>query len=96
MKVVPENMVAAQAVKDATMAHFIARHAAPGRLFLHFNGVFHSQRRGGLCWFLERSDPRLRVVTVSSVAGDPSVFEDAHRGLGDFVFVAPAADYSHV
>ena len=92
MEMVPANMVAAQAVKDATMAHFIARHAVPGRIVLHFNGAFHSQRRGGLCWFLERSDPGLRVLTLSSVFGDPSAFEDAYRALGDFVLVVPAGD----
>lgn len=89
MTVVPENMVAAQAVKDATMAHFIARHVGPGRLFLHFNGDFHSQRRGGICWFLTRSIPQLRIVTVSSIMGDPARFEEGHRGLADLVFVVP-------
>jgi uncharacterized iron-regulated protein len=91
MKMAPENLVAAQAVKDATMAHFIARHAGQGRPLLHFNGVYHSQRRGGICWFLERDAPGLRVVTVSSVLGDPAAFEDDHRGAGELVFVAPAA-----
>jgi uncharacterized iron-regulated protein len=91
MKVSPMNMVAAQAVKDATMAHFIAIHCTVGRLFLHFNGVYHSQHRGGICWFLARVNPRLRVATLSSVVGDPSTFEDAFRELGDIVFVAPEA-----
>lgn len=85
----PENMVAAQAVKDATMAHFIACHVGPGSLFLHFNGDYHSQRRGGICWFLARSSPQLRIVTVSSIMGDPSRFEDGHRALADLVFVVP-------
>ena len=85
----PRDRVAAQAVKDATMAHFIALHAGAGRLFLHFNGVYHSQRRGGICWFLARANPGLRVATLSAVVGDPSTFEDSFRDLGDFVFVVP-------
>ena len=91
MNAAPENLVAAQAVKDATMAHLIARHAGRGRLFLHVNGVHHSQRRGGICWFLERADPRLRVVTVSSVVGDPTAVEDEQRALGEVVFIVPAS-----
>jgi uncharacterized iron-regulated protein len=90
-KASPLNLVAAQAVKDATMAHFIALHCAGGRLFLHFNGVYHSQRRGGICWYLSRANPRLRVASLSSAEGDATTFEDAFRGLGDVVFVAPAA-----
>jgi len=88
MPIAPENLVAAQAVKDATMAHFIARALVPGGLFLHFNGAFHSQDRGGICWYLERAHPRLRVMAVTSVLGDPATFDDAYRGCGDLVFVA--------
>jgi len=91
MKASPGNMVAAQAVKDATMAHFIASRRAPSQLFLHFNGVFHSQRGGGIGWFLARADPGLRVATISSVLGDSSAFEQGHGALGDYVFVVPAS-----
>ncbi len=89
MRVAPENLVAAQAVKDATMAHFISRGREPGSLFLHLHGAYHSQDRGGICWYLERADPTLRVATVATVAGDPDRFEDEHRGRGDYVVVAP-------
>jgi uncharacterized iron-regulated protein len=85
------NLVAAQAVKDATMAHFIASRRAPSQLFLHFNGVFHSQRGGGIGWFLARTDPGLRVATVSSVLGDSSAFEPGLGALGNYVFVVPAS-----
>jgi uncharacterized iron-regulated protein len=91
MKASPGNMVAAQAVKDATMAHFIASGRAPSRLFLHFNGAFHSQRRGGIGWFLSQADPALRVATITSVVGDPSACEQGLGALGDYVFVVPAS-----
>jgi len=83
----PARLVAAQAVKDATMAHFIAVNRPPGTLFFHVNGVFHSQERGGLCWYLERLDAALEVRTVSCVEGDPGVLEPRHHGLGDLVAV---------
>lgn len=90
-KASPANLVAAQAVKDATMAHFIALHCAPGRLFLHFNGVYHSQRRGGICWYLSRADPGLRIATLSSAVGEAGAFEEALRDLGDVVFAVPGS-----
>jgi len=86
----PENLVAAQALKDATMAHFVSRAVGPGTTLLHVNGAYHSQGRGGICWRLERVRPELRVATVTCVVGDPARFDAAHRGAGDFVVVADA------
>jgi uncharacterized iron-regulated protein len=91
MKASPRNMVAAQAVKDATMAHFIATRRARGQLFLHFNGVFHSQRGGGIGWFLAKADPGVRVATMSTVAGDAPVVEQDPGARGDFVLVVTGA-----
>jgi uncharacterized iron-regulated protein len=91
MRASPGNMVAAQAVKDATMAHFIASRRAPRKLLLHFNGVFHSQRRGGIAWFLAQADPDLRVATISSVIGDASSWDPGLGTQGDYVFVVPAS-----
>ncbi|PJF37892.1 MAG: iron-regulated protein, partial [Phototrophicales bacterium] len=36
------NFAYAQAVKDATMAHQIAKYHTKGTLFVHFNGSYHS------------------------------------------------------
>ena len=87
MKASPRNMVAAQAVKDATMAHFIAARRAQGQLFLHFNGVFHSQRGGGIGWFLAKANPGLRVATISTVAGDSLVVEQDLGARGGYTLV---------
>ena len=83
----PARLVAAQALKDATMAHFIAANRPDGALLLHFNGVFHSQERGGIGWHLRRRDPGLDVRTLSCVEGDPAGLEPGQRGLGDLVAV---------
>jgi uncharacterized iron-regulated protein len=91
MKVSPGNLVAAQAVKDATMAHFIAARRGGGQLFLHLNGVYHSQRGGGIGWFLAQADPGLRIATLSTVSGDPGRFEPSFEGLGDLVLVVEPA-----
>jgi uncharacterized iron-regulated protein len=84
----PARLVAAQAVKDATMAHFIAANRPAGALLLHFNGVFHSQERGGIGWYLRRRDPGLDVRTISCVEGDPGAPGADDLALGDLVAVA--------
>jgi uncharacterized iron-regulated protein len=68
------------------MAHFIATRRARGQIFLHFNGVFHSQRGGGIGWFLTKANPGLRVATISTVAGDSPVKQDL-GALGDYILV---------
>ena len=89
MQASPWNMVAAQAVKDATMAHFIATRRAQGQLFLHFNGVFHSQGGGGICWFLAKANPGLRVATISTAVGGSRVIDQELGALGDYILVVP-------
>jgi uncharacterized iron-regulated protein len=64
------EMVQAQALKDATMAHFIARHTAQGVRFLHFNGSFHSDFHEGIYWHLKRARPDLKVVTIATITSD--------------------------
>jgi uncharacterized iron-regulated protein len=86
-----QNFVAAQAVKDATMAYFILKNRGPKELFLHYNGDYHSKNYGGICWYLKRYDPEITVRTISSVSRDAPGFDDACKGLADIVLVVPAA-----
>ena len=85
------NFVAAQAVKDATMAYFILKNRGPKDLFIHYNGDYHSKNYGGICWYLKRYDPDISVRTISSVSRDTPVFDDECRGLADIVLVVPEA-----
>ena len=62
------TMAQAQALKDATMAHFIAQHATKGKHFLHINGSFHSDFQEGIGWYLQRFAPALERVTIATVA----------------------------
>jgi uncharacterized iron-regulated protein len=84
------NFVAAQAVKDATMAYFILRNRRPQDLFIHYNGDYHSKNCGGICWYLKRYDPDITVHTISSVSRDTLGFDDECKGLADIVLVVPA------
>ncbi len=80
------DMVKAQALKDATMAHFIARHARKGTRFLHFNGSYHSDHHEGIGWYLARARPDLKVVTITTVQQDIlGKLEVEHLGKADVI-----------
>ncbi|MCY7356214.1 MAG: ChaN family lipoprotein [Rudanella sp.] len=62
-----ENFARAQAIKDATMAHFILQNWQQGKILLHYNGDYHSKNFEGISWYLHQQRPALRIVTISSV-----------------------------
>ena len=47
-----ENLPKAQAIKDATMAFSIAGSFKDGKLFIHYNGTYHSNDYEGIIWYL--------------------------------------------
>jgi len=61
------NTVKAQALKDATMAHFILKNYQEGHLFIHFNGRYHSDRYQGILWYLRQQNDNLKYSTISTV-----------------------------
>ena len=78
----------AQAIKDATMAWFIAQNF--DRKFIHFNGNFHSDNRGGIIPYLESYLPGKKIATVCSARQDTiNTLDKENRGRADFVIVAP-------
>ncbi len=87
-----EKLVQAQAVKDATMAHFILANHRPGRLFLHFNGAYHSENKEGIIWYLNHYRPGLNIVTLSTVeqAAIDELAEE-HHGEADFLLAVPVS-----
>jgi uncharacterized iron-regulated protein len=62
------ELVKAQAVKDATMAHFILENFTNGNLFIHYNGAFHSDDYEGILWYMQQQRPDLNYVTISTVS----------------------------
>jgi len=86
------NLMDAQAIKDATMAHFILLNREPGDLFLHFNGAYHSDNGESMNWFLERADPGLQIVTITTVSQDEiDRLEEEHINKADFIICVPSA-----
>jgi uncharacterized iron-regulated protein len=85
------NLALAQAVKDATMAHFIAVNLSPGQVFLHFNGSYHSDRHQGIVWYLLRHLPSLNIVTISTVEQEHlDALAPEHFDKADFVLAVNA------
>lgn len=80
------NMPKAQAIKDATMAHFILQNFVPGSLFIHYNGSYHSDNHDGIVWYLQQSQPQLKIVTVTTVS-QKDVFKllAENKGKADFI-----------
>lgn len=75
------NFVAAQAIKDATMAESILKYLEPGKLLLHYHGDFHSKQYGGIYWYLKQARPELKIAVISLAES-----EDSGLPLpGDFV-----------
>ncbi len=64
------NLPKAQAIKDATMASFIQANYTQGKLFLHFNGSYHSDFFEGIMWYLKKKNPDMRILTISTVEQD--------------------------
>lgn len=85
-----ENLPRSQAIKDATMAHFILKNYRRGNLFLHYNGSYHSNNRESIVWYLLQQNPNLRIVTIAAQeASDPNTFDDEDKNLGDFILYMP-------
>lgn len=90
-KIKPELLVAAQALKDATMAESIHRALPAGGLMLHYNGAYHSNGGEGIVWYLRRLRPQVRVVTLNTVqADDVNKCPDDARKTADYVLVTAA------
>ena len=78
----------AQAIKDATMAWFISRNF--DRKFIHYNGNFHSDNRGGIIPYLEQYLPGKKIATVCSVRQDNiNSLDKENLSRADFIIVVP-------
>lgn len=91
MKMVnPENLAKAQAVKDATMAHFILKNWVPGSLFYHFHGEFHSAFYSGITYYLKNYNPKVKVKIISIVKqSDIQKLDAENLNRADFVILVP-------
>jgi uncharacterized iron-regulated protein len=85
-----ENLPKAQAVKDATMAHFILQNLKQRGTFIHYNGSYHSDNHLGIIYYLGIYRPGIRVTTITTIQqSDIDSVEEANKGLADFIVVVP-------
>ncbi|WP_181304237.1 ChaN family lipoprotein [Rufibacter sp. XAAS-G3-1] len=84
------QIVEAQALKDATMAHFISKNLQKGQHLLHLNGAYHSDHHEGIIWYLRRLRPELNVMTITTVM-QPQLenLDKDHDKRADVVLVVP-------
>ncbi len=86
-----DNLPKAQAIKDATMAYFILKNKENDKLFIHYNGSYHSDDFEGIGWYLKQENPSLKIVTVSVVESENvKKFDKEKKGKGDFIIVVPS------
>lgn len=85
-----EQLVAAQASKDATMAHNIVKNWKKKTTVLHYNGSYHSDNKESIVWYLNKYNPKLKVMTLSTVLQDDiSTLDDENKNVADYIIVVP-------
>ncbi len=85
-----ENLPKSQAVKDATMAHFILKNWVKGRTFIHFNGTYHSNNFEGIMWYLKKANPDLKILTIANVEQENiDSLKEENKGLAHFIIATP-------
>ena len=84
------NLPKAQAVKDATMAYFIDKNMEPGKIFIHYNGSYHSQNHEGIVWYLDQMKKGYAIATITTVLQkDISKLDDGNKGTADYIICVP-------
>ena len=88
---VTENIPKAQAIKDATMAHFILENLDAGETFIHYNGSYHSDDFEGIVWWIKQQNPEMKIVTITTVEQDTisNLSEDA-MNTADYILAVPS------
>lgn len=86
-----DNMLASQAIKDATMAERIFIYSKPNSIFLHLNGAYHTNKREGIISFLQSkiADDKIFVITTVEQA-DLQNLSAENIGLADYIICVPA------
>ena len=81
-----ELLVKAQAIKDATMAHFILQNYKSNNTFIHFNGAYHSDDYEGILWYLKQANQALSYKTISTVSQkDIQNLDKEYLNKADFI-----------
>ncbi len=87
---VNDNLPKAQAMKDATMAHFILKNWEKGDTFIHYNGSYHSDNFESIVWYLLEVNPNLKIMTIATTQ-QPEIedLDEESVGVANFVICVP-------
>ncbi len=91
------NLGKAQAIKDATMAHFIMKNGAfEGKKILHFNGAYHSENHEGIVWYVKqairKTSFKLNILTIACTEQENiDTLSSADAAKADFTIVMPSS-----
>ncbi len=86
------NFIAAQAIKDATMAESILKNLKSGKTFIHYNGNYHSKEFGGIYWYIRQKNPNLKMAVISVFESEDPKLKIPEKDYKptDFNLVIPA------
>ena len=80
------DLVKAQAIKDATMAHSIAQYLTESSIFIHYNGAFHSNFYEGILWYLNKYSDSVNALTISTVTqAEIGKLDEENIGMADYI-----------
>lgn len=83
-----QNFPKAQAIKDATMAHFIVTNLKEEKTLLHINGSYHSNNYEGIYWYLKKYDNSLKVKTITVLEkADITKISSEEKQLADYIII---------
>ncbi|MBD0403658.1 ChaN family lipoprotein [Flammeovirga sp. EKP202] len=86
-----KQFVEAQAIKDATMGYSIVeglKKKNKGKLFLHYNGDFHSKNHEGTVWYVNHYNKNLKAGVIAfGQQTDLSKLSDENKGTNEFTII---------
>jgi len=87
---VNSNLPKAQAIKDATMSYNIYQNWSEGKVFIHFNGTYHSDNFESIIWYLKKYNEDLKIVSIASVSQKKiDKLQDKNLGKANFILCTP-------
>ena len=90
------NLGKAQAMKDATMSHFLMKSAFNEKTILHFNGSYHSDNYQGIVWYvnqaIRRTSYELKLLTITCLEQDNiDTISKQDAAKADFIIMIPSS-----
>lgn len=80
------DFTSAQAIKDATMAHFSLKNMKEGDILYHVNGAYHSDYHQSIIWYIQQEKPDAKVISITTVSqADVNKLEEDNKGRADFI-----------